>query len=111
MTCIFCEIAAGRAPADVVLKNEWVTAFHDINPTAPTHILVIPNAHITSLDELDDPTLAAHLLLACREVAQAAGLSERGYRVLTNVGRGGGQHVFHLHWHVIGGRRLAWPPG
>ena len=111
MACIFCEIAAGRAHADVVLKTEWVTAFHDIHPAAPTHILVIPNAHIASLDELDDPALAAHVLLACRQVAQAAGLSERGYRVLTNVGRGGGQHVFHLHFHVLGGGRLSGLPG
>lgn len=111
MTCIFCEIAAGRIPSQVVLKTEWVTAFKDINPEAPTHILVIPNEHVESLHELTDAQVAAHLLQACRQVAEDAGVAERGYRVVTNVGKGGGQTVAHLHFHVIGGRQMTWPPG
>lgn len=113
MACIFCEIAARRAPADIVFQNEHVTAFKDLHPRAPTHILIIPNNHIGSLDELVDEmaaNAAARCLSAAREIANARGLSG-GYRLVTNVGADAGQSVFHLHFHLLAGRRMHWPPG
>ncbi len=109
--CPFCAIVAGHLPATVVYRDEAVTAFQDINPIAPTHILVVPNRHIATLNDLDDADLAGRLLLTCQRVAHAAGLAEGGYRVVNNVGSQGGQHVYHIHLHVLGGRRLTWPPG
>ena len=111
MACIFCQIVAGELPARVVFQDDHVTAFHDIHPVAPTHILVIPNRHVENLDALAeaDADLAARLVLACRQVAEIAGV-QGGYRVVTNIGRLGGQHVFHLHLHVLGGRQMGWPP-
>jgi len=113
MDCIFCKIVAGEIPARVLFRDEEITAFYDVNPAAPTHILVIPNQHIDSLDELTPDTvdLAGHLLLACKRAAAETGLSESGYRVVTNVGEGAGQSVQHLHLHVLGKRRMSWPPG
>lgn len=113
MTCVFCEIAARRAPADIVFQDENVTAFKDLHPRAPTHILIIPNAHIASVDELADESAAnaaAQCLRAAREIAGAYGLSG-GYRLVTNVGADAGQSVFHLHFHLLAGRRMNWPPG
>lgn len=111
--CIFCKIATGSTPAKVVYQDEHVTAFHDINPAAPTHILVIPNRHIASLHAAGpgDESLLAAVLLAARRVAEEAGLGEGGYRLVLNTGDNGGQTVHHLHAHVLGGRRLSWPPG
>lgn len=109
--CLFCAIVAGRLPATIVYQDEAVTAFQDINPVAPTHILVVPNRHIATLNDLDDAALAGRLLMVCQRVAHEAGLAEGGYRVVNNVGSQGGQHVYHIHLHVLGGRRLTWPPG
>ncbi len=113
MDCVFCRIAADEIPSDRVFESDEVLAFRDLSPQAPTHVLVIPRRHVASLDALgpDDGELAHHLLQGIREVAAAEGLSERGYRVVTNIGDDGGQSVGHLHFHVLGGRRLAWPPG
>jgi histidine triad (HIT) family protein len=110
MTCIFCQIAAGQVPAQVVLQDEAVTVFRDIAPQAPVHLVVVPNRHVGSLAALEDADLAGRLLLACRQAAAAAGLGG-GYRVVTNVGPDGGQSVDHLHLHLLGGRALGWPPG
>lgn len=111
--CIFCKIAAGAIPADVVFKNELVTAFEDLNPQAPTHILIIPNKHINGLDEIDDAesvAAAAECLRAASQIAREKNVSE-GYRVVTNIGTHGGQSVRHLHFHLLAGRQMGWPPG
>ncbi len=109
-TCIFCDIANGKIPADIVDETDDWLAFRDISPRAPTHILVIPRTHVASLAELEDEQLGGKLLSACTRVARAAGI-ETGFRVVTNIGEKGGQAVFHLHLHVLGGRRMSWPPG
>ena len=111
--CLFCRIAAGRAPADRVYEDDACLAFRDIRPQAPVHLLVIPKIHISSLEQSDaaPPGLLERLLAACRRVAREAGLAERGYRVVVNTGPEAGQTVFHLHLHVLGGRAMAWPPG
>ena len=113
MACLFCKIAAKEIPAKVVLENEHVVAFHDLNPTAPTHVLVIPRAHIVSLGESsDDNTLAlGEVLRGARLVAEKLDLKTGGFRVVLNSGEGAGQSVLHLHAHVIAGRPLSWPPG
>ncbi|MCC6647114.1 MAG: histidine triad nucleotide-binding protein [Polyangiaceae bacterium] len=111
--CIFCRIAKHEIPARVVLEDDDVIAFHDLSPQAPVHALVIPKAHVVSLDELTPEHGALHLSLlqGARRVARELGLTEGGYRVVANTGRDGGQSVFHLHLHVLGGRPLGWPPG
>lgn len=110
--CLFCTIAAGDIPVDVVLETDDVLAFRDIDPQAPTHVLVIPRMHFDNVADLtrEDPALAALVLGATSEVAQLETL-EHGYRVVTNVGSDGGQSVRHVHFHVLGGRGLTWPPG
>lgn len=111
--CLFCKIAAGQIPGKIVYQDETVVAFEDINPKAPHHILLIPRRHIASMADLtldDGPVLAALFTTAAR-LAQELGLSERGYRFVTNVGPDAGQTVFHLHFHLLGGRPFSWPPG
>lgn len=111
--CIFCKIAAGEIPAKLVYQDEHVTAFHDINPQAPVHVLIIPNQHVESLAALtsDDAEAAGRLLTIAGHVAQAVGVAGSGYRVTFNVGRDAGMAVYHLHAHLMGGRHMAWPPG
>lgn len=111
--CIFCRIVSGEIPSEKVYADEHVTAFKDIDPQAPVHILVIPNRHIPSLAEMSpaDKELFGHLLFAFKEVAAAAGLSKRGYRLVVNCGEDGGQAVSHVHFHLLGGRQMGWPPG
>ena len=111
--CIFCKIAAGGIPAAKIFEDERAVVFRDINPQAPTHALVIPRAHVASLNEAseDDEALLGHLLLVAARVAREEGLAESGYRTVINTGAGAGQTVFHIHVHLLGGRRLAWPPG
>jgi len=111
--CIFCRIAAGSAPANVVLADDDVVAFHDLTPRAPTHVLVIPRRHIASLADAvaEDGGILGTLMLAAAEVARRTGIADGGYRVVTNCGAGAGQSVFHIHLHVLGGRRFSWPPG
>lgn len=111
--CLFCKIAAGRIPAGVVYEDDLTLAFRDINPQAPVHVLVIPRAHVASLDEAADAdeALMGRLLLAAARVARQEGLAEGGYRTVINTGAGAGQSVFHIHLHVLGGRPLSWPPG
>jgi histidine triad (HIT) family protein len=110
--CIFCKMAAGQITPAVVYEDDQVLAFRDIHPRAPVHVLVIPKRHIATLDDLpaDDPALAAALFRAVQRVAELEGLS-KGYRTVINCRGDGGQEVYHLHLHVLGGRALAWPPG
>ena len=115
--CLFCRMVAGEIPADVVLDTERVFAFRDINPQAPTHVLVIPKEHHRNIGALAaaDPGLLGEVVTAAYRVADQEGLvaddGEPGYRVVANSGRQAGQSVFHVHLHVLGGRDLAWPPG
>ena len=109
--CLFCRMAGSEIPAERVFEDDTVIVFRDINPKAPTHVLAIPRRHLASAADLTDADgdLLAALFGALRRVAQEAGLS--GYRILTNVGAESGQSVFHLHFHLLGGRSMAWPPG
>ena len=110
--CLFCRIVAREVQAQIVHEDEHILAFKDINPQAPTHLLIIPKKHIPSLAATsdEDAGLLGRLQLAARDMAKAGKL-DNGFRVVTNNGRGAGQSVDHLHYHVLGGRRMAWPPG
>jgi len=110
---VFRKIIDREIPADIVYEDEYCLAFRDINPQAPTHILLIPKQEISSLAGVtgDDHTLMGHLLLKAADVARSEGLEENGYRVVINVGSDGGQEVYHFHLHVLGGRAMTWPPG
>jgi len=112
-SCLFCDIAAGAIPSTRVWEDDEFLAFRDIDPKAPTHILVIPRRHVASVAALqaDDAALAGRLLLAAAHVAAAEGLDARGFRLVINTGDEGGQTVHHLHVHVLGGRGMRWPPG
>jgi len=107
--CIFCKIAAGEIPATKVYEDDQVVAFEDIQPVAPVHVLVIPRKHLASVNDLHagDSALLGALFAAIQRVAQEKGVAESGYRVITNAGKDSGQAVFHLHFHVIGGRKLG----
>jgi histidine triad (HIT) family protein len=109
--CLFCKIAAGEIPSDRVYEDDAAVVFRDINPKSPTHVLAIPRRHIASVANLTDADgeLLAALFGALRHVAEEAGL--RAYRIVTNVGAESGQSVFHLHFHLLGGRSMSWPPG
>jgi histidine triad (HIT) family protein len=113
--CLFCKIADGRIPGKIVYDQNGVVAFEDIHPVAPHHILFIPRRHLASMAELtaNDSELLGKLFAAAAQVAHARGLDtpEQGYRFVTNVGPRAGQSVFHLHFHLLGGREFAWPPG
>jgi len=112
-SCVFCRISGGELPAQIVYETDQLIAFADLNPQAPTHILVIPRRHIGGVDALDpgDAEIAGQLLIAAAHVAERVGMGDTGYRVVTNVGEHGGQTVPHLHLHLLGGRPLSWPPG
>jgi histidine triad (HIT) family protein len=109
--CLFCRIARGEIPATIVAQTDDCVAFRDIDPKAPTHVLVIPRAHVASLSEADDPTLVGKLALLAAEIARGEGLTDRGYRTVINTGPDAGQTVHHIHLHLLGGRQLHWPPG
>lgn len=111
--CLFCAIIEDKARATVVHKDEKLVVIEDINPQAPTHLLIIPRKHIESVAtiEPDDRELIGDLFLAAKKVAKERGVEKAGYRVVVNTNRGAGQSVFHLHLHVLGGRSLGWPPG
>ncbi|MFI3198017.1 MAG: histidine triad nucleotide-binding protein [Methylococcaceae bacterium] len=109
--CLFCKMVAGEIKPDVVFEDDTVLAFRDINPQAPTHILIIPKIHIATLNDLDDALLAGHLLQVAALLAKQEGLSEEGYRTVFNCNKKGGQDVYHLHLHLLGGRQMIWPPG
>jgi histidine triad (HIT) family protein len=109
--CLFCKIAAGEIPVKLVAESPSCVAFRDISPQAPTHILVIPRAHIASLDAVSDPTIVAEMATMARQLARDEGIAESGYRIVMNTGDDGGQSVHHLHLHLLGGRAMSWPPG
>jgi len=111
--CIFCKIAAKEMKSTVVYEDEEVFAFRDINPQAPTHILVIPKKHIPTLNDLEssDQALIGKMFLAAKEIAKNEGISESGYRTVFNCNRDAGQEVYHIHLHIFGGRKMTWPPG
>jgi histidine triad (HIT) family protein len=110
-TCLFCKIAAGTLPSKKAYEDDRVIAFHDINPQAPVHILICPRKHIATLNDVtaEDDALLAHMFAIARKMAQQFGVDQKGYRTVFNVNAEAGQTVFHLHLHVIGGRRLGWP--
>jgi len=112
-SCVFCKIVSNEARAEIVHRDEQVTAFRDIHPVAPTHILIVPNRHIESVGalEAEDEQLMGHLFTVARRLAEEAGISKGGYRLITNTGANGGQTVFHLHVHLIGGQRMRYPMG
>lgn len=111
--CLFCRIAAGEIPAELIHQDDEIIAFRDINPQAPHHVLIIPRRHIETILDLkeDDAGLTGRMVLAAGKIASELGLSERGYRLVFNCKRDAGQEVFHIHLHLLGGRRLTWPPG
>lgn len=109
--CLFCRIVSGTIPAKLVAQSDDCVAFRDIDPKAPVHVLVIPRKHVPSLDALEDPMLLARIGTMATEVARAEGIASSGYRTVINTGPDAGQSVAHLHMHVLGGRRMNWPPG
>ena len=111
--CLFCKILAGDIAADVVHETANTLAFRDINPQAPTHVLIIPRRHIARINDIEDGDReqVGDLFLAAKEIAAAEGLADDGYRVVMNCNEAAGQTVFHLHLHLLGGRQLGWPPG
>ncbi len=113
MECPFCQIVAGERPARIVYEDDHAVAFVDANPHAPTHILVVPREHIAGPLDVDDTNeyVIGHLVTVAGQVARQAGIAADGYRLVLNQGHNGGQSVFHIHLHVLGGRRMHWPPG
>ena len=111
--CLFCKIIGGQIPATRVLETDQVTAFRDINPQLPTHVLVVPNQHIANTEALEPEhdAIVGAVVRAARDVARAEGLSERGYRTVINTGADASNSVAHLHVHLLGGRQMGWPPG
>ncbi len=111
--CIFCEIVNKRMKSEMILEDEDLVAFKDINPQAPVHILVVPRKHIESVQDLkaDDMSLLATMILEAQKIAEKNNINEDGYRLVINKGVNGGQTVSHLHVHLLGGRRMTWPPG
>lgn len=111
--CLFCKILDGEIPCDRVYENDQVIAFRDVNPQAPTHILVIPRKHVSTINDLtaDDKDIVGEMMLAAQTIAKQEGIEESGYRLVMNCNEGAGQTVFHIHLHILGGRRMNWPPG
>jgi histidine triad (HIT) family protein len=111
--CIFCKIVAGEAYSQRLYQDEFVTAFRDIHPVAPTHVLVVPNKHIPSVNDLthEDEPLIGRLFMTARQIAEQEGVAQTGYRLIVNMGAHAGQAIFHLHLHVIGGQRMRFPMG
>ena len=111
--CLFCKILAGEIPAELVYESDTAVAFRDISPQAPTHVLVIPRKHISTINDIteDDEAIVGSLYTAARKIAAAEGIADDGYRAVMNCNEGAGQSVFHIHLHVLGGRPMNWPPG
>lgn len=111
--CVFCKMVAGYIPSDTVFETEDLIAFHDIHPQAPVHILVVPRRHISTLNDvkLTDAALIANMYQAAQQVAKQERIAEAGYRLVMNCNSDGGQTVFHIHLHLLGGRLMNWPPG
>lgn len=113
MTCVFCNIAQGEIPAAIVFEDENVMAFRDLNPQAPTHVLIIPKRHISTINDAveGDALLLGNMVLAAQKVAIIEGFQEKGYRLIFNTNSDGGQTVYHIHLHILAGRAMSWPPG
>lgn len=111
--CLFCRIVAGEIPADIIYKSDTAIAFRDINPQAPTHVLIIPRKHIATINDIraEDHAIVGSLYTAAAEIAKQEGFSEVGYRAVMNCNEAAGQTVFHIHLHLLGGRGFGWPPG
>jgi histidine triad (HIT) family protein len=111
--CLFCKIVGGDLSADIIYENDSLIAFRDINPVAPTHILLIPRRHIATMNDLQDgdAALAGELFATAADIAADEGLADDGYRVVMNCNEAAGQSVFHIHLHLLGGRPMSWPPG
>ena len=111
--CLFCKIRDGEIPGEKVYENDDVMAFRDVSPQAPTHILIIPNKHIPTINDLEDEDadVLGKMMLAAQDIAVYEGIAEDGYRLVLNCNEGAGQTVFHIHMHLLGGRALTWPPG
>jgi histidine triad (HIT) family protein len=109
--CLFCKIAKQEIPVKFVYESPEIVAFRDINPQAPTHILIIPRQHVPSLSHATDAAMVGRLSLAAAEIAKSERIAESGYRVVMNTNKDAGQTVFHVHLHLLGGRHMAWPPG
>jgi histidine triad (HIT) family protein len=110
-SCLFCRIVAGEIPATIVAQTDDCVAFRDVDPKAPVHVLVIPRTHVASLAEATDATLLGRMTLLAAEIARSEGVEESGYRTVINTNGDAGQTVHHVHLHLLGGRRLSWPPG
>lgn len=113
MACLFCKIIEKEIPADILSEDSEIIAFRDIKPQAPSHILIIPKQHIATINDTDskDEQLLGRMVLTAKKLAHTEGLSDYGYRLLFNVNPGGGQEVYHIHLHLLGGRQMTWPPG
>lgn len=113
MNCLFCKIAQGELPATIVSEDPEIIAFRDINPQAPHHLLIIPKQHIATINDTDskDEQLLGRMVLTARKLAKTEQISDQGYRLVFNVNPGGGQEVYHIHLHLLGGRQMTWPPG
>ena len=111
--CLFCEIASGKTDTEIVYEDEKLVAFEDINPKAPVHLLLVPKKHIPTLNELEmqDKELIGHVYQVASTLAEKNGIDQDGYRLVSNCNEDGGQTVFHVHFHLLGGRQLQWPPG
>ncbi len=111
--CLFCKIAAGNIPAKIALDSDELLAFHDIRPQAPTHILFIPRRHISTINDCgaEDEGLLGRMVLAAKTWAVQNKISDPGYRLVFNINPGGGQDIYHIHLHLLGGRQMTWPPG
>ncbi|UCE39940.1 MAG: histidine triad nucleotide-binding protein [Candidatus Aminicenantes bacterium] len=111
--CLFCKIVSKKIPAELIFEDDRIVAFNDINPQAPIHILIIPKEHFASLNDVpeEQKDLLGHILIRGRQIAQNMGIHENGYRIVLNTARDSGQVVFHIHFHLLGGRHMTWPPG
>lgn len=112
-SCIFCKIKNKEIPSKIVFEDERIIAFNDANPQAPVHILLVPKEHFASLNDIPEEKkdVLSHLLLKARQIAQQEGISKNGYRIVLNTEKDSGQEVFHVHFHLLGGREMTWPPG
>jgi len=111
--CVFCKIIAGELEGEFVYQDDEIVAFHDINPQAPVHVLIVPRKHISSLNDVDpkDVPLIGKMAVVAQKIAKDFGVAETGYRLVWNTGENAGQWVYHVHMHLLGGRRMTWPPG
>lgn len=113
MDCLFCKIASHEIKADIILETPDIVVFHDIKPQAPSHLLIIPKKHIRTINDtlLEDGPLLGNMILIAKQIALKEGFADNGYRLIFNVNPGGGQEVYHIHLHLLGGRQMTWPPG